>query len=147
MRSIFMRRRPASFTAAAPPSSSQVTQSVKPYRRQGHQQEGRAHGEQLVGEGQFLFIDRPTPYTASANSYLINSINDAVGRPQPQLPSAPALRAVVAAVLADHGVGAAFAAFLPAMAGGLPAGISGSSSGSSCCCGASARRARMLCTA
>ena len=36
--------------------------------------------------------------------------------------------------------------FLPAMAGGLPAGISGSSSGSSCCCGASGRRARVVWT-
>ena len=30
MRSMFMRRRPASFTAAAPPSNFQVTHSVKP---------------------------------------------------------------------------------------------------------------------
>ena len=29
MRSMFMRRRPASFTAAAPPSSFQVTHSVR----------------------------------------------------------------------------------------------------------------------
>ena len=58
MRSMFMRRRPASLTAAAPPSSCQVTHSVKPMEARATSRNTVPMASSLVDSVGFLRMAR-----------------------------------------------------------------------------------------